>query len=249
MKKKNFVPSSFKSVNVFETTDYDALHLLEFNRKINKAQVKKLVKTMKKWGFIGVLIVVRTNAIDGVWRYYVVDGQHRLAAARQLNLAVRFTVIELDSKEEINEFIKDMNVTGTNWGGTTFLSSYAGLGRYEYLKIDRVQKETGFQLTPLLEAYLFDSNQNAYRDGTMKFPNEEQSDRIIAQMVDLNQYLPNKGFCRRAVVKVMRNEKYNHEKMTQAIKYYINTLGKITENERDLKDLLDNMVKMTSKSK
>ena len=69
----------------------------------------------------------------------------------------------------------------------------------------------------------------------MAFPNEKASDTIIAQMVDLNKYLPSKAFCRRSIVRIMRNPKYKHSKMIVAIKNYKNLVGDFTENEQCLK--------------
>ena len=81
-----------------------------------------------------------------------------------------------------------------------------------------------------------------FRKGTMKFPNEKDSDKIINQMIELNQFLPKKAFCRRQVVRMMRNPKYNHNKMKVAIKNYSQVMGNFSENEKDLKKELQRLV-------
>jgi hypothetical protein len=232
----------FKQVTFFETTDYSMFNLLNFNRKVDSAHVKRLVESMKVHGFKGVVQIIKTKFIDGVVRYYVVDGQHRIAAAKQLNLSVRFELTELQTRVETADFIAELNTSMKSWGTANFLTVWADLDIEEYVKLGRIQKETGFQITPLLEAYLFTSCQVLYRKGKMKFTNEIESDKIVKQMVDLNQYLPNKAFCRRAIVRVMRNPKYNHKKMLNAVKQYINLVGAFTENERSLKGELDKLV-------
>jgi hypothetical protein len=234
---------NFKNVTYFETTDYSIFHLLKFNRKVDKAHVKKLVESMKKNGFKGVIQIIKTKFIDGVMRYYVVDGQHRLAAAQQLGIPIRFELTELNTKKEAAQFIAELNTSAKSWGTSNFLQVWSDMAIEEYVKLTQIQKETGFQITPLLEAYLGTSDQADYRKGTMKFPNEENSDKIISQMVDLNQYLPDKAFCRRAVVRVMRNPKYNHKKMKKAVADYIILMGGFPENERALKAELEKLVK------
>lgn len=234
---------SFKTITYFESTDYSIFKLLPFNRVIDKAHVKTLVNSMCLHGFKGVAQIIKTNIIDGTEQYYIVDGQHRIAAAQQLGLPIRFELTKLDTKRKTADFIAELNTSAKSWGTSNFLSVWSSLQIEEYIKLERIQKETGFQITPLLEAYLFTSNQVDYRKGRMVFTNEEQSDKIIQQMVELNQYLPSKAFCRRAIVRVMRNPKYNHKKMLPAIKQYVNLVGEFTENERSLKSELEKLVK------
>lgn len=232
----------FTQVVYFETKDYSMFNLLGFNRKVDSAHVKRLVESMKAHGFKGVVQIIKTKFIDGVERYYIVDGQHRIAAAKQLGLPIRFELTELKTRVETADFIAELNTSMKSWGTANFLKVWSDLNIEEYVKLETIQKETGFQITPLLEAYLFTSCQVLYRKGKMKFPNEAESDKIIQQMIDLNKYLPNKAFCRRAVVRVMRNPKYNHKKMLGAVKQYVNLVGSFTENERSLKAELDKLV-------
>ena len=234
---------NFKTVTYFESTDYSIFKLLPFNREVDKAHVKTLVESMRLHGFKGVSQIIKTKIIDGTEQYYIVDGQHRIAAAKQLGLPIRFELTELKTKKETADFIAELNTSAKSWGTSNFLSVWSSLQIEEYVKLAKVQKETGFQITPLLEAYLFTSNQVDYRKGRMVFTNEELSDSIVQQMIELNQYLPSKAFCRRAIVRVMRNPKYNHKKMLNAVKQYVSLVGSFTENERSLKAELEKLVK------
>lgn len=234
---------NFKTVSYFVSNDYSIFKLLPFNRAVDKAHVKTLVESMKLHGFKGVIQVIRTKFINGKLEFYVVDGQHRIAAAKQLGLPICFELTDLNTRRETAEFISQLNTSAKSWGTANFLSVWSSLKIEEYVKLERVQKETGFQITPLLEAYLFTSNQADYRKGKMVFTNEELSDKIIQQMIDLNNYLPSKAFCRRAIVRVMRNPKYNHKKMISAIKQYVNLVGSFSENEQTLKSELEKLVK------
>jgi len=60
----------------------DSLKVIEVQRKPSEYHVKRLVKSMRKIGFVVPLIVIR-NSEGG---YTVIDGQHRLLAAKQLGV-------------------------------------------------------------------------------------------------------------------------------------------------------------------
>ena len=184
---------NFKTVTYFESTDYSIFKLLPFNREVDKAHVKTLVESMRLHGFKGVSQIIRTKIIDGTEQFYIVDGQHRIAAAKQLGLPIRFELTELKTKKETADFIAELNTSAKSWGTANFLSVWSSLQIEEYVKLAKVQKETGFQITPLLEAYLFTSNQVDYRKGRMVFTNEELSDSIVQQMIEYELKTTNKS--------------------------------------------------------
>jgi hypothetical protein len=233
----------FKTIQYYETSDLTIFKLLSFNRRIDKNHVKILVESMRKNGFTGVIQVVRTN-LFGKYELYIADGQHRVEAAKQLGLAVRFEIKEIKTKEKLVKFVAELNTSSKTFSASNFLNAWSDLEIPEYMKIRDVIKNTGFQLTPVLEAYLFSSRQKEFRNGEITFPNEKESDVIIQQMIDTNRYLPTKAFCRRTLVKVMSNKKYNHKKMLSAIKDYIRLVGSFSENEttyrKELERLVDN---------
>lgn len=66
----------------FMVLPVDSLKVIEVQRKPSEYHVKRLVKSMKKVGFIVPLVVVRENENT----YTVIDGQHRLLAAKELGV-------------------------------------------------------------------------------------------------------------------------------------------------------------------
>lgn len=232
----------FKKIEVFWTDDLSTLKLLPFNRRINKQRVAALVESMRKHGFNGIIQVIEITFIDGVKGYYIADGQHRWVAAKQLGLPICFQIKKIKSEREAIEFVADLNSTSVNWSATNFLDSWHKAGIEEYVKVKQIIDETGLQLTPVLQAFLFSSDQKEYRSGTMKFTNEEFSRLLIKQMIELNQFLPSKAFCRRTIVKIMCNPKYDHKKMLKAIKDYHKLVGGFSENERQLRAELERLM-------
>ena len=70
---------------VYETTDYEQFGKLKGNRNINEAQVIGIRNSIEKIGYQPVPILVNE-------RLEVIDGQHRLEAARTLGIPIYFII-------------------------------------------------------------------------------------------------------------------------------------------------------------
>src|SRR5574344_417566 len=75
-----------KPVNrIYRSSDLSIFKLCDKNRSINQGHVKKLVKSMKVHGFLPDPIRVSDD-------YIVIDGQHRLEAARKVGIPVLYFI-------------------------------------------------------------------------------------------------------------------------------------------------------------
>ena len=184
---------NFKKISYFETSEYEIFNLLPFNRDVDQAHVRSLVESMTKNGFKGVVQIIETSFIDGgATKLYILDGQHRVAAAKLANLPVRFELTKCETKRETVELISEMNNSSKSWGTSIFLNVWKGLGIEEYMMLDKAKSDTGFQITPLIEVFTGESKMKAFRKGTMSFPNIEESNIVLKQMLELNKYFPKK---------------------------------------------------------
>lgn len=240
--------SQFKTSNHYESTDYNSFSFFNFNRPVFTPHVKTLAESMKRWGFTSVLMVIKTDVLDGVERYYVLDGQHRFSAAQMLGIPFKFDVIDIATKMELAQFIADVNNSAKAWGTNQFLNVWAKMEIAEYVKLLKVQNETKIQITPLVKAYTDKSSMTEFRKGEMKFVDESKSDKIIEQIVDLNGYLPTKAFCRRAIIDVMNRPDYHHELIKPIIIRRAESIG-FTENETQLKAELEMLVRASNVNK
>lgn len=80
-----------KSANIFdilETRDYDEFKPLDGNRQISKAHVNRLKAAIQENNLLHEFPILVNE------RYEVIDGQHRLEAARQLGVPIYFRVVE-----------------------------------------------------------------------------------------------------------------------------------------------------------
>ena len=106
MKKKEF---QFEVVTYLQSDKYELFSYLPFNRPVDNAHVNKLMESMKIHGFKGVIQVIKTSFIEGVTKYYILEGQHRFAAAMRLGIPFKFELTELVSQKETAEFIAELN--------------------------------------------------------------------------------------------------------------------------------------------
>lgn len=90
----------------------EQLETIEHQRKARPAHVKNLVASMERIGFIIPIVAVEEDR-DGDTRYIVIDGQHRLEAARSLDvgqLPVIVVPAELAQRMMSFNVEKDLNI-------------------------------------------------------------------------------------------------------------------------------------------
>jgi ParB family transcriptional regulator, chromosome partitioning protein len=68
-----------------KTVPADRLEVIEHQRKTRPAHVEHLVSSIERIGFVVPVVAVEVEA-DGKIRYVVIDGQHRLEAAREVGI-------------------------------------------------------------------------------------------------------------------------------------------------------------------
>jgi len=238
---------AFSVVSFFSTKDYSQFNFFDFNRPVDKNHVNKLASSMKVRGFRGAIIVIRTAIIDGIEKLYILDGQHRFEACKLLGIEFKFEIVDIKTELELAQYIADVNNSSKAWGTNQFLDVWSKMKIREYIKLQEVFKNTKIQITPLVMIYNGASDMKAFRSGSMSFPNENESDTIVEQIMDLKGLLPTKAFCRRAIVRVMRNEKYNHKLIKPYIERKVRQGGGFTENEKDLQKELEHLLRISNK--
>jgi ParB family transcriptional regulator, chromosome partitioning protein len=97
---------------VLKTIPSDRLDVIEHQRKARPAHVEHLASSIERIGFIVPLVAVEMEG-DGNQRYLVIDGQHRLQAAREVgvkNLPVLIVPPRLASRMMNLNVEKDLNI-------------------------------------------------------------------------------------------------------------------------------------------
>ena len=97
---------------VLRTLPTDKLEVIDHQRNARPAHVKNLVSSIERIGFIVPVVAIETET-DGKKRYLVIDGQHRLLAAREVgvrNLPVLVVPPRLASRMMNLNVEKDLNI-------------------------------------------------------------------------------------------------------------------------------------------
>jgi len=158
------------------TKNYQLFDLDKQNRPVDLSgsKRKQLVEFMKQVGFLPIPILCkRVNQ-----RLVVVDGQHRLAAARELGLAVCYVV--LDDEVEID--IPKLQVCAKAWTAYDYARSYAlsGLKDYQVLLdfIAEFDLPISAGMSLLVNNVAYNNVHNKFRAGKFVVSDEKGARRV-----------------------------------------------------------------------
>lgn len=152
------------------TTNYGMFKLMVGNRKIDTNHVKQLKREMQRNPEL-----LAANPILVNEHHFIIDGQHRYEAAKELRRTLYFIVADGATIDQT----RHLNTTQRNWTLLDFAKSYADSGRKDYVQFLEVHEM--FPLIPLsvLRLYLIGSQINN-TDGIFRRGDFEIFNKIIA---------------------------------------------------------------------
>lgn len=107
------------------TRNYGLFKRSAENRALDIKQHKRLLKSMEKYGFLPVFPIICHR--NGDAHLVVKDGQHRLALAEHMNLAVHYVVSDVDFD------VAAINCTPTTWKPKDYAQKFAANGLQGYI--------------------------------------------------------------------------------------------------------------------
>jgi hypothetical protein len=111
----------------YETNDYSIFKYLLGNRAINKNGVYEKVKSIQSMGYI------KQQAILVTTDFYIVDGQHRFEACKELSLPIFYRIIDKHSTEpNLLDFIRAIQNTQRKWSNKDSVDSFIRQGNSHY---------------------------------------------------------------------------------------------------------------------
>jgi hypothetical protein len=150
-----------KEVNhVFETNDYSVFKTLGGNRELNTLHVARLKKSFtERYLFSPILVNSKME---------VIDGQHRLQAATELTLPVRFIKLNGYGLREVQIFNTNMK----NWKREDYLNGYCDLKYPEYIKFRNfMNKYPDFGIASCEQILLQYSGANKFKESYEGYKN------------------------------------------------------------------------------
>lgn len=137
---------------VYKTNDLSIFKQIDGNRVPNLQHIKRLADSIRVHGMKCNPILVNEN-------YQVIDGQHRLMAAKESDSFVYYIIVNgYDLKE-----VHTLNLNQKNWTKKDFMDGYADMGISSYAKLKKfVEKNEDFTFTDCISLCSQTSSSSSY---------------------------------------------------------------------------------------
>ena len=124
------------------TLNYDQFRSITSNREVNTAHVRKLAGKIGKKNLLSIFPILVTPQLE------VIDGQHRLEAARSLGVEIFFQVSDQVTKADIAE----VNSSAKNWTAMDYVNYWCVEKADAYIQLSKFLAH--FPKVPLSAAQL-----------------------------------------------------------------------------------------------
>lgn len=170
-----------------ETIKYDSFKKLHGNRDINKKNIDQLVNSIKHQNHLPLHpIIVNTDM-------YVIDGQHRLEAAKILGVPISYIISGENNEEQLYNHLISVNVNQKRWSLEDFFHLYAekyhNKNYKEFIDLMKLLNLRPKGLIGLLYGPQTGKLINDMKRGELKMPEDKESTSHIC-----NSYLAFKEF-------------------------------------------------------
>jgi hypothetical protein len=156
---------------VYRTNDLNQFKVLEGNRPVNLAHVKRLVDSIAVNGYLlNPIIVNKHNEI--------IDGQHRLQAAKECSSHI-WVLVNPEAK------LKDaviFNANSSDWSAKDYLNSYCDLGFEHYITLRKFYNaNSDFSLSNCIEltSKPESGRDKIFKDGLYKYRPDNKAEYIF----------------------------------------------------------------------
>jgi hypothetical protein len=165
-------PQDSITANVFFTEELDKFKTLKGNRVPNLQHVRRLVSSVETNGMLPNPIIINEN-------YEVIDGQHRLMAAKEAKTGVYYIVFEGSGLTQV----QILNLNQKNWQKKDFMNAYAKMGIESYIKIkDFYNKNNDFGLNDCISLC---SNNRSYHSGAAKYKKDKKGNNVNVNVKEI----------------------------------------------------------------
>ena len=198
---------------------YNQLIFIDKNRCIKKAHVKTMTESVLKHGCLRLVVVVWDEILE---KYIVVDGQHLTRALQGLNRNIECHVVDCDDDKHLTQLMIDLNNVSKSWTYNDYIHGWAESGNKSYKILANELKKSNLQLSIVLMAYTQKRRCIAtkmMKEGTFEITDKTYGDKLISQIKDCNNYVPNSRAVNEALINLMVSvEVYDHKKMLKNLK-------------------------------
>ena len=168
-----------KTTQLQSTINYSSFVRNEDQRPINSLHVKRIAYSIRKHGYLpSKPVQVYQNGANG--KFIIIDGHHRVEAARLTKSCVFFVV----EHEDADESMADVNITVSKWKNEDFVRRFVNKGIPDYITLDECVRRG----VPLRQAASMLIGETAgsgnfaekLRDGTFKVKSTAQINDVLS---------------------------------------------------------------------
>jgi hypothetical protein len=137
VKYSNHVQKGQEVNKVYKTNDLSIFKQIDGNRVPNLQHIKRLTDSIRVYG-------MKCNPILVNERMEVIDGQHRLMAAKEAKSFVYYIIVDGYTLDEVHT----LNLNQKNWTKKDFMEGYADMGISSYVKLKKfVEKNEDYSFS------------------------------------------------------------------------------------------------------
>ena len=215
--------------NIMVTENYDMFKKIGGNRKLNKANYAKIVKSMKEEQLI-IPIVVNE-------KYEIIDGQHRYTACKDLGKPIYFYMVRGYGLEQV----KRANIASSNWKKENYLDMFVAEGNEVYKEFEEIKERYDLNISNLLKIFaIVQEKQNArvgyeFENGTFTLDGKMEVLRFLTALEDFNffKFYKSNNFLI-AFTRLYFKSEYDHDKMKTKLITHRNSLEKRSTSDEYL---------------
>lgn len=215
--------------NIMVTENYDMFKKIGGNRKINKANYAKIVKSMKEEQLI-IPIVVNE-------KYEIIDGQHRFTACKDLGKPVYFYMVRGYGLDQV----KRANIASSNWKKENYLDMFVAEGNETYKEFEEIKERYDLNISNLLKIFaIVQEKQSArvgyeFENGTFTLDGKMEVLRFLTALEDFNffKFYKSNNFLI-AFTRLYFKSEYDHDKMKTKLITHRNSLEKRSTSDEYL---------------
>lgn len=213
-----------------KTSDYSLFKKHENNRNLSETNIRNLTFSIKAQNLLSFRPIMVNERME------ILDGQHRLEAAKRLGVEIYYQV----KKESNHEDIVLLNNNQKKWEFEDYLNYYCSLGNNDYLQLRDFIGKRNITLKEIKNILSKTSGGWMYwqfKRGAFKFFSKEEVDSVDLMIVkvkyildDIKRYLPsNPAFIdsfrmRTALMSIIKNPQCNFDVFKSKVAYKADSL-------------------------
>jgi hypothetical protein len=202
------------SVEIKSTTNYSQFKTMKGNRKLSESHLSSLVGAIARDNLLKYSPITVNEHME------VVDGQHRLAAAKKLRKEIYYQVLP---QSDIDTVVK-INTSSKGWSQLDFLESWIDRGNEQYEELKAYMTYNNIPLATairLLSWKKSGSSSSTFRYGKFTVNKDNKADLVVAIIKALDEtnatlVLYSHKFLL-AVMKMVDHDLYDHDRMLKQI--------------------------------